>query len=344
MSAIQRIAKELSQNLEHACVSGVEVMQELNRVHGRTFQAVAPFIFTTPIGVEKGNRQVQNRNWMFQELFFSERVPHTACVNAIKSDPSGTACASMDIVHGVFPKEVVDGVYTTYNKLLDVICSSDPSVWKTPINTLLPSLSCAKPMAPPCKTSDKLLHEIFMDNASDSPAVIAYTESGGKLVIGYKQLQAMMMRVACGLFECVHNFKTSFPQEGASCVVAVIMEKGWEQVAGVLGIHRIQSVYLPIDARLWSEHRIRQVLEMSEAVAVLTQSHVISANPWMSSLEIPLFNVSEVLEKSFNLVDDIDSETIKLINEIPRARPEDLAYLIYTSGSTGCQKECVVII
>ncbi|CAN0430466.1 unnamed protein product, partial [Ectocarpus fasciculatus] len=98
LTAVQRVAKELSQNLEHASMSGVDVMQELNRTQGRTFQAVAPFIFTTPIGVEKGNSEVQTRDWMFQERFFSERVPHTACVNAIKSDPSGTACASLDII------------------------------------------------------------------------------------------------------------------------------------------------------------------------------------------------------------------------------------------------------
>ena len=50
MNSVKRLAVELSKNLEHASMSGVEVMQELNRVEGRTFQAVAPFIFTTPIG------------------------------------------------------------------------------------------------------------------------------------------------------------------------------------------------------------------------------------------------------------------------------------------------------
>jgi len=101
--AVLRLSLELSRNLEHSSMSGVEVMQELNRLEGRTFQAVAPFIFTTPIGAEKGNIQVKSRNWMFQETFFSEKVPHTACVNAIKADPNGTACASLDIIENVFP-------------------------------------------------------------------------------------------------------------------------------------------------------------------------------------------------------------------------------------------------
>ena len=123
LSAVKRVALELSRNLEHSSMSGVEVMQELNRQEGRTFQAVAPFIFTTPIGVEKGNAQVMSRDWIFQETFFSEKVPHTACVNAIKADPNGTACASMDVIEGVFPEEVVKGLFRTYDALLDIVCA-----------------------------------------------------------------------------------------------------------------------------------------------------------------------------------------------------------------------------
>ena len=52
---------------------------------------------------------------MFQETFFSEKVPHTACVNAIKADPNGTACASMDVIEGVFPETVVDGLFMVYS-------------------------------------------------------------------------------------------------------------------------------------------------------------------------------------------------------------------------------------
>ena len=118
-------------------MSGVEVMQELNRIHGKTFKAVAPFIFTTPIVVEKGNKEVVSRDWMFQEKFFSERVPHTACVNAIKADPNGTACASLDIVDGVFYPEVMDGMYRTYCSVLDVICSDNLSSWHKSVSDII---------------------------------------------------------------------------------------------------------------------------------------------------------------------------------------------------------------
>ena len=73
---IRRIASELSRNLEHAVMSGVDVMQELNRLKGNTFKPVAPFIFTTPIGVEQGNKQVR-RGIGYSKSDFSQNVCHT---------------------------------------------------------------------------------------------------------------------------------------------------------------------------------------------------------------------------------------------------------------------------
>ena len=64
-------------------------MQEVNRASGAPFSPVAPYVFTCPIGVEEGNADVQSRDWAFKECYFSERVPHTACVNAVKHEPGG---------------------------------------------------------------------------------------------------------------------------------------------------------------------------------------------------------------------------------------------------------------
>ena len=82
-------------------------------------------------------------------------------------------------------------------------------------------------------------------------------------------------------------------------VVAVVMEKGWEQVVAVLAIHRAQCAYLPVDARLWPEHRIRQVLELSESCAIVTQSHLMTgAHAWMQELDIPIIQIDAKLNSS----------------------------------------------
>ncbi|BCL21689.1 AMP-binding protein [Streptomyces tuirus] len=56
-------------------------------------------------------------------------------------------------------------------------------------------------------------------------------------------------------------------------LVAVVMEKGWEQCAAVLGILAAGAAYLPIDPELPDE-RVRLLLEHGQARAVLTQGRV----------------------------------------------------------------------
>ena len=344
LTAVQRVAKELSQNLEHASMSGVDVMQELNRTQGRTFQAVAPFIFTTPIGVEKGNKDVQTRDWMFQERFFSERVPHTACVNAIKSDPSGTACASLDIIDGVFPDEVVRGMFNMYSLVLDIICSTDPADWKKPLDQLIPLPTPTEPVSPPCPVDGRLLHEPFMSHsispiACMSEAVVGTDASGQRFGLSYQKLRRFCDAVSVELCELVRRFREKEQiSEESSCVIAVVMEKGWEQVVGVLSIHNVQSTYLPIDARLWPEQRVKQVVEMSGAVAVLTQTKVLAASDWLLSMNIPVIDVNSVCDIAASSLSASEIKGISGVTSLARADPSDLGYLIYTSGSTGVPK------
>ena len=58
-------------------------------------------------------------------------------------------------------------------------------------------------------------------------------------------------------------------------LVAVVMEKGWEQVVAVLGILQSGAAYLPIDPAL-PEERVWYLLRHGEARIVLTQ-------PWLAT-------------------------------------------------------------
>ena len=350
--AVQRVAQELSRNLEHASMSGVEVMQELNRLRGNTFKAVAPFIFTTPIGVEKGNKQVSSRNWMFQERFFSERVPHTACVNAIKADPSGSACASLDTVDGLFPPEVVHGMHATYCALLDVICAKDPNAWHDPIEVHVPLPNPVPSIRPDAPVPTLLMHEAFQKSTA---AIAATAETGiggnrtavssvlasGQLVSwSYADMDTASSNAAASLVTHIRSSDNSQVDDEEVCsiarVIAVVMEKGWEQVVAVLATHRLQCAYLPMDARLWPEQRIRQVLRLSGALAVFTQPHLLhdgGSLGWMTELDIPVVSIDALM-----MTARVDAAALSEVANIPRVTPDDLAYLIYTSGSTGVPK------
>src|SRR5262249_35267465 len=116
-------------------------------------------------------------------------------------------------------------------------------------------------------------------------------------------------------------------QIGRGAMVAIVMEKGWEQVVAALAILQAGGVYVPIEAD-WPADRIQRVLAACEGRVVLTQS-----------------SIGRAL--------DIDPAIKRLnVDGIPPLRGaaaapatgshDDLAYVIFTSGSTGAPKGVMI--
>ena len=111
-------------------------------------------------------------------------------------------------------------------------------------------------------------------------------------------------------------------------LVAIVMDKGWEQIVGVLGALEAGAAYLPVDANVPPD-RLRYLLEDGEVDFVLTQS-------WLDeSLQWPANVVRLSVDQPGLLAGDAE----------PLARtqtPEDVAYVLYTSGSTGKPKGVMI--
>ena len=111
-------------------------------------------------------------------------------------------------------------------------------------------------------------------------------------------------------------------------LVAVVMEKGWEQVVAVLGVLKSGAAYLPLDPDLPAE-RLCHLLEHGEVELALTQPWLDEELAWPADIEH--FRVDADGGEEGELADD---------GAPPAALQglDDLAYVIFTSGSTGLPK------
>jgi pyochelin synthetase len=121
-------------------------------------------------------------------------------------------------------------------------------------------------------------------------------------------------------------------------VIAVCIDKSWQQVIAVLGILFSKSVYLPIDMAFPFE-RIKTILLASGSKTIITQQKY--------------QQLFRLLDESYhviyieNITDQENKYSLNQINSMfeiinTSQHPSDLAYIIYTSGSTGDPKGVAV--
>ncbi|UCH96738.1 MAG: amino acid adenylation domain-containing protein, partial [Candidatus Aminicenantes bacterium] len=115
-------------------------------------------------------------------------------------------------------------------------------------------------------------------------------------------------------------------------IIAIMVERSPEMVAGIQAILKAGGAYLPIDPE-YPDNRIIRMLEESGASMVLTGARIYEKR-----------NLSSLSQKQeFLLVDELagalESQSMESMEKLPPVSgPNDLIYIIFTSGSTGKPK------
>ncbi|MEZ4630388.1 MAG: amino acid adenylation domain-containing protein [Deinococcales bacterium] len=159
-----------------------------------------------------------------------------------------------------------------------------------------------------------LIHQGFFVRAKEQPDRVAVVGEG--LELSYHQLAHIAESAASSLIQQAQN------THDQSDLIAVVMHKGWEQLAAVLAILRAGFAYVPIDAHLPKE-RIKQLLDLSQAKQVITQSELKYSFDWPPAISVHSLK--------------LDPHEVKPFYARERT-PQDLAYVIFTSGTTGVPK------
>jgi amino acid adenylation domain-containing protein len=297
---------ELAWLSEHQVVSGMELAREL--IAQRGFQLPTPIVFTSlNFG---GNVAAPQREHGFVEVHSASQTPQVWLDNRVHVEAGNALRITWDVFEDMFPPGLPADMLRRYTSLLTEAARNDWSSWE------------ASSLPAPAAASSEEAHELVGPLGSqfwsqratrpDAAAVLGPFEP-----LSYEELGTIALGISSWLV-----------REGVAQgdIVAIAMEKGWEQVAGVLGVSRIGAVFAPLEvAQPFA--RLQELTRTLRAKAVLVAEGSGSEHGWCEGL--PVLSVCRRSEP---------------VSELPgpEVRPDALAYVIHTSGSSGRPKGVMV--
>jgi amino acid adenylation domain-containing protein len=322
------VQDRLWNDLDHRYYSGIRVTEQLLK-RGLLNEPV-PVVFTSLLDMPQGDEA------SFEDIFrlLNEEETEARSISQTPqvwldhqvAERGGELHFNWDVVEDLFPAEMVEDMFAAYCGLLHQL-GEGQNLWEQDLPLSGPEAAAlphrmklsvaAEKHADTLGTDGAALHQGFQLMARmqpDEPAVIAPQRS-----LSYAELNQEANVVAQRLL--------SLPG-GPGQLVAVVMDKGWEQVAAVLGILKAKAAYLPIDAAL-PGGRIHELLRLGQVKAAVVQQAV-SLEGWPEGITAFVAGASE----STDSIPDYGWDDGSYAGQ--------LAYVIFTSGSTGTPKGVMI--
>ncbi|ACK67008.1 amino acid adenylation domain protein [Rippkaea orientalis PCC 8801] len=319
-----RLQQQLWQDLDHRYFSGVRVMRELNRLH-KDVPSAMPIVFTSTLGFEALGQETSAFDRLGKMVYGVSQASQVWLDHQV-SEYHGALRFTWDAVEELFPPGMIEDMFKAYGALIEGLATSE-ALWQETSLPLLPSwqIDLRKAInATEMPLPDVTLWDLFTKQVSvhgDNPAVIS-----SKGTLTYNQLYQQSCQLGQHLRELGVN---------SNELVAILMDKGWEQIVAVMGILAAGAAYLPIDPNLPPE-RIAYQLENSQTKIILTQSWLAEGNT-----EWAIVNEQQRTILSLNTFPPSPPHPLTT-SPSPSTSPDDLAYVIYTSGTTGLPKGVMI--
>ncbi|MFI2652336.1 amino acid adenylation domain-containing protein [Micromonospora fulviviridis] len=305
------LAAQLFDDMDHRLCSGVTVLRELARRRGRE-AALMPVVFTSTIGLGEADGG---------EFEYGISQTPQVWIDCQAVERAGGLVLTWDVRDGVFPPGLVADAFAALTRLLTDLAAGE-AAWDAE-SPVPPDAEQQRRRQAANDTDgplpDTLLHAPVLAQAGRTPDRLAACDS--RAVLTYRELAARARAVAATL-------------RAAGCApgdrVAVVMDKGVEQVVAVLGALSAGAVYVPIDT-VQPPARRAGIITDADIRHVLTQPWL-AGGPWPHGVTAHPVDATAPLDTTVDL-DEASPAGVE---------PDDPAYVIYTSGSTGTPKGVVI--
>ncbi|HEX2252339.1 MAG TPA: AMP-binding protein, partial [Thermoanaerobaculia bacterium] len=327
------LQEQLWEDLEHRYVSGVEVMRGLARRRGGGHGALMPVVFTSALfGDATGEPELTGGLEDGEGIYGISQTPQVWLDHQV-SEVGGMLAFNWDTVDELFPPGLLDDMFGEYVALLERLASEEAAwsgaagPWAVEIPPAAVELQRRANDTAVELPAEVLLHDAFFARAAEAPERVAVIAPDRTLTYGELAARAAVLG---------HRLRARLGGDdgavAADRLVAVVMDKGWEQVAAVLGVLAAGAAYLPVDAGL-PEERVHQLLALGEVDLAVVQPAVEERFAWPAGVERVVVG-GEAPSAGEPGADGVPPAPVRA--------PEDLAYVIFTSGSTGVPKGVMI--
>lgn len=308
------LQKQLWRDLSHADVGAAGIAAKLTKHRVGEFPLGFPVVYTGMLN-EDGDEPVA-MSWLGAKRFAVSQTPQVILDLQVMRDGRDLVF-DLDAVERVFRPGALDALFEALRALLERL-ADDRAAWRDRPQAQLPAEQATRRRA--VNQTDQpvpntTLHEPFLRQVEQRPDAPAVIRADGHAV-SYREIDGVSAAVAERLLA-----------EGVrpGSLVAVDMEKGWEQVAAAIGVLRAGAAFLPVDPHL-PDDRHAMLLRQGRVSVRLAQ-------PWLADRPVEAGMRTIVVTEGMRPTDAL---------ALPSVRPDDLAYVIFTSGSTGVPKGVMI--
>lgn len=322
---LKQLQTQLWSDLEHRYFGGLDMQRALAAHTGQTVSY--PVVVTSTLGLEQVSDDIVANVIDQQADAYAISQTSQVWLDIQVTETKGVLDYKWDSVQGLFPEAMLDDMFESMKAFLALLID-DESVWLANAQPALPVKQLAL-MSTVNQTQSELsvlandLSHIGLHQGILNQIVLQQHKVAVRTTDKVLSYQELGLRSELLARQLVAGGAT------ANELIAVVMEKGWQQVVAVLAILRAGAAYLPIDAHM-PQQRIELLIASGKAKQVITTAQFNEQIP----AEVLRYVITD------DISDEINQQTLPVLpNNI---KSSDLAYVIFTSGSTGQPKGVMI--